>query len=156
MKEIFGIKGKVINYPNVAENVINSKPLVLLFQQIFKYTEGFHKTFSVKPPSFLRSLNWAERKYFTTGLMDTDGSFYYDKSTRTVMFEIKMKNPYLIEEVRFAFNVHNINYDYRAYPIENPEVYRVRAVGKETLKSIKTNFNPKNEKHLKKLKSFNL
>jgi intein-encoded DNA endonuclease-like protein len=156
MKEIFAVKGRVVHYPRVSENVIYSKPLVLLFQQLFKYRDGFHKSLHVKPPELLDNLDWDLRKGFTTGLIDTEGSFYYDQSTRTVIFEIKMINSSLIQEVEKAFKEFDIQFNYSALPKADPTIFRIRSYGKKTLRLLKDVFEPKNQRHLSQFQSLRL
>jgi len=156
MARIFGIQGKVKHYPRVSENVIHSKPLVLLFQRIFGYRAGFHKSLHVKPPRFLEDLNWRTRSRFTTGLIDTEGSFYKDRSTRTITFEIKMRNSSLIREVGMAFKELGIHYNYYSRPKGNPTTFRIRSYGRESLRLLKDAFEPKNQRHLSQLTSFGL
>lgn len=156
MKKIFSLKGKVVVYPNVAENLIYSKPLVLLFQRIFQYRPGFQKSLNVKPPLFLRKVDWETRKSFTTGLIDTEGSFYSDTANRTVTFEIKMKNRFLIDEVRRAFDRLGVAHNYYATPKDDPLIFRVRSYGKDSLHKIREVFELKNKRHLKQLERFNI
>ena len=156
MNSIFAIKGRVVHYHRVSENVIYSKPLVLLFQQLFKYKDGFQKSLHVKPPELLDDLDWSLRKGFTTGLIDTEGSFYHDQSTRTVIFEIKMINSSLIQEVGKAFKEFDIHYNYFSFPKNKPMIFRIRSYGKKTLRLLKDVFEPKNQRHLNKFQSLRL
>jgi len=153
MNSIFGIKGGVINYANSSENVIRSKPLVLLFQKIFEYKDDFNKTFDIKPPHFLKDLDWIIRKHFTTGLIDTEGSFYYDNSSQAYFFEIKMKNSYLNNEVKTAFDEFGIPYNYYQ---PRPNTYRIRISNRWNIKLIKEIFEPKNKRHLDLLERFGI
>jgi DNA-binding transcriptional regulator YiaG len=156
MDKIFAIKGRVVHYPRVSENIIYSKPLVLLFQQLFKYKDGFQKSLHVKPPELLDDLDWGLRKGFTTGLIDTEGSFYYDQSTRTVIFEIKMINSSLIQEVGKAFKEFDVQHNYSSFPKDNPTIFRIRSYGKKTLRLLKDAFEPKNQRHLNQFQSLRL
>lgn len=146
METIFGIGGKFIDYGTYAENIIYSKPLVLLFQQIFDYTEEFKKTYYIEPPYFIDDIDWNTRKYFTTGLIDTEGSFYY--TNQSYYFEIKMVNYRLINEIIEAFDQFGIPYNYKE---KKKGKFRVISYGIINCSLISEIFEIKNEKHLGKL-----
>jgi len=149
MEELFGVRGKVVTYHNFSENVIYSKPLVLLFCNIFQYHTDFTKTYDVKIPEFIKKTVWNKRVNFTRGLIETEGTFYYNKSTKSIVFEIKMRNKHLIEEVKEAFENFQIPYNY--YSMNN--IFRIRCYGKNTINLIRNIIQPKNERLLNQLKN---
>lgn len=151
METIFGIGGIYIDYDTYAENLIRSKPLVLLFQQIFDYTEGFEKTYHIEPPYFLDYIDWDNRKLFTTGLIDTEGSFYY--TNQSYYFEIHMVNEYLVNEVALAFDEFDIPYNYKQ---RSNNRFKLISYGKVNCSLILDTFEIKNEKHLIKLADWGL
>jgi hypothetical protein len=146
MQTIFGNGGVYIDYNAYAENLIRSKPLVLLFQQIFEYTDDFDKTYDIFPPYFLEQINWNYRKFFTTGLIDTEGSFYY--SNKSFYFELHMVNESLVDEVSNAFNEYRIPYNRKQTKMGN---FKLISYGRANCSLISDIFEIKNEKHLKKL-----
>lgn len=146
MQTIFGNGGVCIDYDTYAENLIRSKPLVLLFQQIFEYTDTFNKSYDIIPPFFLDFINWNQRKFFTTGLIDTEGSFYY--SNQTYYFEIHMVNKTLLNEVANSFNEYRIPYKRKSTKSGN---FKLISYGKDNFSLISDIFEIKNEKHLRKL-----
>jgi transcriptional regulator with XRE-family HTH domain len=146
MELIFGISGTYIDYGTYAENLIRSKPLVLLFQQIFDYENDFEKTYEITLPFFLYNIDWEYRKYFTTGLIDTEGSFYY--SNQSYYFEIHMVNKNMIMEVANAFDAFGIPYKRKH---RNFEEFKLISYGKLNCSLISDIFEIKNEKHIRKL-----
>jgi len=150
--KIFDIEGKFIDYNTWAEHEIKSKALVLLFYQFFPGIKAEIKTYSGKPPCIIYNINWNLRKYYTTGLIDTEGSFsFYNHS---YIFEIKMANPYFIREVECAFIEFGIPYIYKA--LRNNTIHRIRVFNKINLSLIKEIFKIKNKKHLRKFKSWKI
>lgn len=149
MKNVFQIEGKVIDYGSFAEYLVRSKPLVLLFQQIFRYHSGFKKTYDIEAPDFLQILDWNLRKYFTTGLIDTEGSFYY--TNQSYYFEIHMVNRSLLNEVSYAFDQFGIPYNYKK---GNRNDFKIISYNKLNCELIADTFDIKNEKHLNKLRSW--
>jgi hypothetical protein len=117
-----------------------------LFQQIFDYTEGFEKTYHIEPSSFLDFTDWDDRKFFTTGLIDTEGSFYY--TNKSYYFEIHMVNKYLLGEVAEAFDEFGIPYYYK---LSKKNDFKIISYGKDNSNLILDIFEIKNEKHLRKL-----
>lgn len=146
MQTIFGNGGIYIDYGTYAENLIRSKPLVLLFQQIFDYSDFFDKSYDIEPPFFLDCINWNLRKFYTTGLIDTEGSFYY--SNHAYYFELHVVNEWLVEEVANAFKEYRIPYN-RKYTKYGK--FKLLSYGKQNCSLIADIFELKNEKHLKKL-----
>jgi hypothetical protein len=146
MQTIFGNGGIYVEYDKYAENLIRSKPLVLLFQRIFKYTEDFDKTYDISPPYFLDLIDWNLRKFFTTGLIDTEGSFYY--SNQTYYFELHMVNHNLLDEVATAFDEYRIPYKKKYTKSGN---FKLISYGRDNCTLISDIFEIKNEKHLRKL-----
>ncbi len=146
METIFGNGGVYIDYNTYAENLIRSKPLVLLFQQIFEYTDVFNKSYDILPPYFLDFLNWNHRKFFTTGLIDTEGSFYY--SNHSYYFELHMVNKSLVDEVANAFGEYRIPYNRKHTKSGNFKLITYR---RDNCSLISDIFEIKNEKHLRKL-----
>ncbi len=146
METIFGIGGTYIDYGTYAENLIRSKPLVLLFQQIFDYNKDFKKTYDVDLPFFLYTVDWEYRKYFTTGLIDTEGSFYC--SNQSYYFEIHMVNKHMINEVANAFSEYGIPYNRKH---RNYQEFKLISYGRSNCNLISEIFEIKNEKHIRKL-----
>ena len=146
MQTIFGNGGVYIDHDTYAENLIRSKPLVLLFQQIFNYTDFFDKTYNAIPPYFLDDINWNCRKFYTTGLIDTEGSFYY--SNKAYHFELHMVNEWFVNEVAYAFEEYKIPYNKKQTKSGN---HKLISYGKQNCSLIADIFEVKNEKHLKKL-----
>ena len=146
MQTIFGNGGIYIDYCTYAENLIRSKALVLLFQQLFEYTDDFDKTYDISPPYFIDQINWNHRKFFTTGLIDTEGSFYY--SNQTYYFELHMVNLSLVDEVSNAFDEYRIPYNRKHTKSGN---FKLISYGRDNCSLISDIFEIKNEKHLKKL-----
>lgn len=151
MESVFGISGKYIDYDSYAENLIRSKPLVLLFQQIFNYGNGFRKTYSIQPPSFLKDLNWNIRKSFSTGIIDTEGSFYH--TNQSYFFEINMVNRSLIDEVASCFDEFSIPYNLK---FGNKSNIKLISYGRTNIQLIYDIFKIKNSKHLIKLEKFGI
>lgn len=151
MNRIFEINGTYTDYGNYAQAEILSKPLVRLFQQIFDYDDDFNKTYYGKPPPLLKNTEWYLRKYYTTGLIDTEGSFYY--TNQSYYFEIHMVNKYFINEVAEAFNAVGLQYNY--YKLPNKTI-RIRCYNRINCNLIKNIFEIKNDKHLTKLKSWGI
>lgn len=151
VKEVFDISGEIFDYGTYAENVISSKPLVLLFQQIFQYSDTFHKTYDIKPPNFLNLLHWNIRKHFTTGIIDTEGSFYY--TNQSYYFEVHMVNRPIIDEVANAFSYFDIPFTIKEQ--KKNDIHLI-SYGKSNYFLIYELFEIKNNKHLKKLRNWNI
>ncbi len=146
METLFGIRGEYIDNGSYAENLIRSKPLTLLFQRIFNYHPFFEKTYDIRPPHFLNDICWEHRKYFTTGLIDTEGSFYY--YNQSYYFEIHMVNSYLLDEVAKAFDEYGIPFNYKT---RNNGNFQILSYGRININLINELFEIKNDKHLRKL-----
>jgi transcriptional regulator with XRE-family HTH domain len=155
MKTVFGIHGTVIDYGNHAENIIRSKPLVLFFMKIFEYKDNFNKSLNGKPPVLLRSLPWTKRKYFTTGLIDTEGCFYKSKD-ENILFTIKMINKHFIDEIKEAFDYFNITYSSQTYKEKKSTFYYVRVSKQNDISHIIEIFELKNKRHYDRLHKFGL
>ena len=121
-----------------------------MFQQIFEYKKEFKKTYDGKPPKFLKEIDWHTRKYFTTGLIDTEAGFYLSQGH--YYFDITMVNKYFMGEIAEAFDIYAI--PYKSYIVKNEKYkdrIKIRSYGRFNCRLIKEIFNIKNEKHLKKL-----
>jgi hypothetical protein len=153
MNNVFGIKGAVINYNNYAENIIRSKPLVLYFMKIFGYKKNFNKTRDGKLPSLMKRISWPERKFFTTGLIDTEGCFYKNKEN-TIFFTIKMIINNYINEIKQGFDFFQIPYTSAEYKEKKTTFYYIRVLRKTAIPQIIKIFELKNKRHYNRLKRF--
>lgn len=151
MQQVFGIIGTYKDEGNHALFEINSKPLVRLFQQLFEYNENFNKSLYGIPPQLLYHLNWDLRRYYTTGIIDTEGSFYY--TNQAYYFEIHMANSHFVLEACRAFDYVGIPYDYH---IRNNGTYRLRVYNQNNMPIIRDSFEIKNEKRLTTIRNWEL
>ncbi len=94
----FGIRPVIVRKDDNFVSDVKSKTYFRILTEIFNIPTS-NKTYTVNEPEIIRKSPLNIRKYFARGLIDTDGSIYYDKSRRGWTLEFHSINENLILSV---------------------------------------------------------
>ncbi len=143
IKEIFGLSPKTEKITDaIQKSIVNSKVYCRFFVKILGIPSG-NKTFSAKEPEMIRNSELKLRKRFVRGLVDTEGSLYFDKANRTWVLEINMVNKNLISSISEVFEKLYLKHKL----MQKKNSYSLRLVGKDKIKRYFMTFGTSNGKY---------
>lgn len=143
IRRIFGLKPTVERITNdIQKSIVNSKVYCRFFTKILEIPSG-NKTFIAQEPGIIRSAGINFRKFFVRGLIDTEGSLYFDKANRTWVLEINMVNKNLISTIAEVFEKSNLKHKL----MQKKKSYSLRLVGKDKIKRYFMTFGTSNGKY---------
>lgn len=143
IKSIFGLEPSVEKVTKtISKSIVNSKVYYRFFTKILKIPSG-KKTAIAEEPEIIKKSSLEFRKYFVRGLIDTEGSLYFDKTNRTWILEIHMINKNLISTISEVLEKTGLKY--RMLTKKNS--YSLRIVGKNNIKKYFMTFGTLNGKY---------
>ena len=91
----------------------------------------------------IKNLGLEFRKRFIRGLIDTEGSLYFDKSRKTWILEVHMINESLISSIEEVLKKS----DLKPIILKKDKSYSLRLVGKDKIKKYFMTFGTSNGKY---------
>lgn len=143
LKTIFGIEPSVEKITvTIDKSIVNSKIYCRFFTKIMKIPSG-KKTLIAEEPDLIRNAGLEFRKRFVRGLVDTEGSLYFDKANGTWVLEVNMVNENLISTIADVLEKSAL----KPKKMVKKNSYSLRLVGKDKIKRYFMTFGTSNGKY---------